>query len=251
MAVGNVSALARWGESPDTEAEGGIPPAEYCPVSIGAKLLGDRWTLLIVRELMVGAEGFNEIRRGLPGISQTLLADRLRYLARIGIIDRSAPAVRGTKSRYTLTQAGRGLRPVIEALGMWTIDWHFPAPQEEDCDPALLIWRVFQALDRSKVPDRLCIEFRFPDTDPSRGWIGLDSRRSNVCVGAPEWDPDLIVTTSPRTLSEVRFGYRDMRKAITSGLMSIDGSPTHVREFPNWLRLSPFAADIHASRALD
>lgn len=223
------------------EMDDGIPPAEYCPVSIGAKLLGDRWTLLIVRELMAGAHGFNEIRRGLPGLSQTLLADRLRYLVRLGVIAREAQGTRGTRSNYSLTEEGRALRPVIEALGNWTMNWHFPSPTDEESDPALLLWRIFQGLDRSRIPERFGIEFRFPNSDPSRGWIGIDRLHSNVCVGAPEGDVDIVVSASPRVLNEVWFGFVDVRQAVSLGQIQLDGPPLLTREFARWFRGSPFA----------
>lgn len=232
------------------DTDDGIPPAEYCPVSIGAKLLGDRWTLLIVRELLVGAHGFNEIRRGLPAISQTLLADRLRYLARLGIIIREAHGARGTRTNYSLTPGGQALRPVIEALGAWTTAWHFPPPTSEVSDPAILLWRIFQGLDRSRLPPRFGMEFRFLEGEPSRGWIDIDRRHSRVCTGSPEGEIDVVVSATPTTLNSVWFGFIGVRSALSSGALQLDGPPALVRDFATWFRGSPFASYCRDSKAV-
>ena len=107
--------------------------ADYCPISDGVEVLGDRWTPLVIRELMVGAGGFNEIHRGIPRISRTLLAQRLRLLERRGLIRHSA-GPDGRPGAYTLTPAGQGLTPIIWAMGHWAAEWTFGDPEDEDCD---------------------------------------------------------------------------------------------------------------------
>jgi hypothetical protein len=128
--------------------------------------------------------------------------------------------------------------------------WHFPSPTDEDSDPALLLWRIFQGLDRKRLPERIGIEFRFPNSDPSRGWISIDRLHSSVCTGAPEGDVDLVVSAAPRTLNEVWFGFVDIRQAVASGAISLDGSPLMTHEFYDWFKGSPFARRNPALQAL-
>lgn len=221
---------------------GSVPSTEYCPVSIGASLIGDRWTLLIVRELMVGASGFNDIHRGLPGLNRSVLSDRLRHLEHVGLLERLPIASHSKRHRYVLTESGRALRPVLQAIGSWTVDWRFPRPSDEQSDPTLLLWRMYQGIDQKALPDgRICIEFRFPHTDPSHGWIHADPKSSGVCLGAPERDVDLIVTAMPRVLNEVWYGYRTLPSALEAGLVEINGPQFLIAEFPRWFSRSPFA----------
>lgn len=117
--------------------------ADYCPISGGVEVLSDRWTPLVIREFMVGAGGFNEIHRGIPRISRTLLAQRLRLLERRGLVRRSA-GPDGRPGPYTLTPAGQGLTPIIWAMGHWAAEWTFGDPEDEDCDGLSLMWRLHQ-----------------------------------------------------------------------------------------------------------
>jgi DNA-binding HxlR family transcriptional regulator len=107
--------------------------ADYCPIALGVDVLGDRWTPLVIRELMVGASGFNEIHGGIPRISRTLLAQRLRQLERAGLVNRDA-SERGRAGRYTLTPAGEALTPIVWAMGHWAAEWVFGDPTDADCD---------------------------------------------------------------------------------------------------------------------
>ncbi|QLQ09921.1 MAG: helix-turn-helix transcriptional regulator [Nocardioidaceae bacterium] len=233
----------------EEENASSVPPAEYCPVSIGAKLIGDRWTLLIIRELIGGALGFNEIHRGLPGLNRTMLAERLRYLERLGAVRRTT-ARPGMRSAYRLTPSGADLRDVIVAIGAWTVQWHFPEPAEVDTDVPSLLWRMYQGIRRDLLPNgRIVLEFRFPETDPSRGWIRIDPKGSRVCVGTPEGRADLIVEAAPRVLSEVWFGFRDFTDAVREGAIVVDGPASLTRELPGWFQKSAFADMVKAKRS--
>lgn len=230
--------------------EGLVLPEEYCPVSIGARVIGDRWILLIVRELLTGSTRFNDIHRGLPGISRTLLSTRLGFLTRQGIVNRvpTVPAGSG-HHEYVLTSAGLGLRSVIEAIGTWTVDWKLPRPAETQANVPLLLWRLHQNIDRSALPSgRISMEFRFPGSDPSGGWIKIDSKGSDACLGAPEHDVDLIVTTSPHILNDLSFGYRTCANVKAAGEIRFEGPPSLERGFTSWFRTSPFADQIASQR---
>lgn len=244
-------AADEWDLLAGTPPRGALPASEYCPVSIGASLIGDRWTLLIVRELMIGSSGFNDIHRGLPGLNRSVLSDRLRHLEHVGLLDRLPVKAYSTRHRYVLTEAGHALRPIIEAIGSWTVDWRFPRPNDEHSDPALLLWRMYQGMDKAALPGgRISIEFRFPHTDPSHGWIHADSKSSSVCLGAPERDVDLIVTAKPRTLNEVWYGYRTLPSALDAGLVTMKGPQFLIADFPRWFGRSPFADAVRERAAL-
>ena len=121
---------------------------QFCPVAKAMELLDERWTLLIVRELVAGSERFNELRRGVPRMSPTLLSKRLNQLVRAGVVDRRGD---GNDVRYVLTPAGRELQPVVEALGVWGIRW-IGEIGDEDLDPKLLLWDMHRNIDYAAVP---------------------------------------------------------------------------------------------------
>jgi DNA-binding HxlR family transcriptional regulator len=116
---------------------------QFCPVAKAMELLDERWTMLVVRELVTGSRHFNELRRGVPRISPALLSKRLHQLVRAGVLERQLD---GNRVQYVLTPAGRELQPVIEALGTWGIRWigHLG---DEDLDPQLLMWDMHRNVD--------------------------------------------------------------------------------------------------------
>jgi DNA-binding HxlR family transcriptional regulator len=194
---------------------------------------------------MAGSSTFNDIHRGLPGLNRSVLSDRLRHLAHLGLLERLPIESHPKRRGYVLTEAGMALRPVLEAIGAWTVEWRFPRPTNQQSDPTLLLWRMHQGIDQQALPDgRICIEFRFPNTDPSHGWIHADSKSSGVCLGAPEYDVDLIVTALPRVLNEVWYGYRTLPSALEAGLVEIVGPQFLIAEFPRWFRRSQFADGV-------
>src|SRR5574341_1136817 len=128
--------------------------AQYCPVAKATAILGDRWTLLIMREMLGGASGFNELQRGLPGISRSVLADRMRALERAEVIERRM-GPKGRTLDYRLTSAGRDLEPVVQAIGEWGATWSFTEPRAEELDPDLLIVWMARHVDRQRLPGRI------------------------------------------------------------------------------------------------
>lgn len=135
------------------------PYGQYCPVARAAELLGDRWTLLIVRELLFGPLRFTEIERGLPGISRSVLAQRLRRLQHDRIIE-AVPEHTGGGYRFTV--AGEELRPVLQTLGDWVSRWLMADPTPAECDPELLTLWISRRVNTEALPGRrVVVEFRY------------------------------------------------------------------------------------------
>lgn len=207
---------------------------QYCPITRAVEVLGERWTMLIVRDLLCGATRFNELSRGNPRLSRTLLAKRLRQLEQAGIVDH-------VDDEYLLTPAGEDLRPVVMGLGEWGARWQFDDPRESELDPELLMWWVHKRLDFSPLPDRrLVFEFRFDD-QPDRFWILRDSQGPSVCTHDPGFDIDATVRSELSTMYRVWLGKLDLKAALRSGDVRIEGTPAIVRRLPAVLQLSPIA----------
>jgi DNA-binding HxlR family transcriptional regulator len=214
--------------------------AQYCPIAKGSEILGDRWTLLIVREMLGGASGFNELQRGLPGISRSVLTDRLRALERAEIVERRT-GPRGRTLEYRLTPAGRDLEPVVQAIGEWGATWAFTDPRPEELDPDLLIVWMARHVDREQLPaERTVIQFDFRDP-AKRYWMVLEPSDVSVCLQHPGFDVDLEVRVDTATLYRVYLGQAELGGAMRAGNLTLDGPRVLQRGFGRWFAWSAFA----------
>src|SRR5919109_3541017 len=221
--------------------------AQYCPVAKATEILGDRWTFLIVREMLGGASGFNELQRGLPGISRSVLTDRLRSLERAEIIERRTGPT-GKTLEYRLTLAGRDLEAVVQAIGEWGATWSFTDPRPEELDPDLLIVWMARHVDHEQLPpDRTVIKFDFRNP-AKRYWMVLEPSEVSVCLQHPGFDVDLEVTVDTATLYRVYLGRAELGAAIRAGQLTMSGPRTLQRGFERWFAWSAFAP---ASRRAD
>jgi DNA-binding HxlR family transcriptional regulator len=214
--------------------------AQYCPVAKATEILGDRWTLLIVREMLGGASGFNELQRGLPGISRSVLTDRMRALERAEIIERRT-GPKGRTLEYRLTVAGRDLEPVVQAIGEWGATWSFTEPRREELDPDLLIVWIARHVDRRQLPpDRIVVKFdlRGPKR---RYWMVLEPSEVSVCLQHPGFDVDLEVSVDTTTLYGVYLGQAELGAAIRAGDLALTGPRALQRGFGRWFTWSAFA----------
>ena len=212
---------------------------QYCPISRAVEVLGERWSVLIVRDMLCGATRFNDLARCNPRLSRTLLAKRLRQLERAGIVDHIA-------DEYLLTRAGQDLRPIVFGLGEWGARWQFDAPRAAELDPQLLMWWVHTRLDFSHVPDRrIVFAFRFSD-QRDRFWIVRDSSGPSVCTFDPGFDVDATIDTDLSTMYQVWLGKLDLRSAVRSGRVELSGVPGIVRRLPDVFELSPIAPMVSA-----
>jgi DNA-binding HxlR family transcriptional regulator len=214
---------------------------QFCPVAKAMELLDERWTMLIVRELVAGSRHFNELRRGLPRMSPTLLSKRLHQLVRAGIVDRRAD---GNQVYYLLTPAGHELRPVVDALGAWGIRW-MGEIGDEDLDPKLLLWDMHRNIDHAAIPrGRTVVQFRFPDALPKTRdwWLVITPDEADVCDADPGHPVAVTVTVSLRRMVEIWRGDRAWSEALRSGAVEMHGPKTLCRGLPQWFTLSTFAS---------
>jgi DNA-binding HxlR family transcriptional regulator len=221
--------------------------AQYCPIAKASEILGDRWTLLIVREMLGSASGFNELQRGLPGISRSVLADRLRSLERAEIVERRT-GPKGRTLNYRLTLAGRDLEAVVQAIGEWGATWSFTDPRPEELDPDLLIVWMARHVDREQLPpDRTVVQFDFRDP-AKRYWMVLEPSEVSVCLQHPGFDVNLEVKVDTATLYRVYLGRAELAGALRAGKLTMSGPRALQRRFGRWFAWSAFAA---ASRRAD
>jgi DNA-binding HxlR family transcriptional regulator len=217
------------------------PYAQYCPIAKAAEVLGDRWSLLIVRDLIGGTTRFNDLVRGLPGISRAILAKRLRQLEAAGLVHR-------TDDGWALTDAGRGLEQVVFTLAAWGAKYAFPDPADDELDPDLLMWWMHGRVAPDPPPDRVVVvQFEFTD-NPHRYWLVVEPADVSVCVTDPGFAVDAVVRTDLRTMYLVWLGRRELLDAVKAGDISLDGTPAIVKRLPAWLQLSPVASIVRDSR---
>ena len=219
---------------------------QYCPVALGSEVLAERWTPLILREMVLGSTRFNEIERGLPGISRSLLLKRLKQLERRGVVE----IVEGTGRTWPRVPphpGGTGPGGVIMTLGEWTVRWLFREPLPRDVDPVTLTWWMHRRVDTEATPDgRVVIQFDYRDTKPTSIWLVLDRGEPSVCTNHPGFDTDVLVTTDSVSLMRVFSGIDELRASRDAGRIRIEGLPSLVEKFPSWFLWSPFADAVRA-----
>jgi DNA-binding HxlR family transcriptional regulator len=217
---------------------------QFCPVAKASEVLAERWTPLVVRELICGSHRFNELQRGVPLMSRSLLAKRLRDLELAGVIERRLSGD-GRGSEYHLTEAGEELRPIIMGLGAWGQRWARSNVSRAELDPRLLMWDMQRNIEtRTLPPHRVVVRFRFTDVAPGLPrvtWLILDRQQADVCYKDPGFEIDLVVVGRLRALVAVWMGDTSMSAAIRAGELQIQGTRRLADAFPSWLRRSIFA----------
>ena len=219
---------------------------QFCPVAMAAEVLCKRWTLLLVRELMLGSRHFNELRRGVPRMSSALLAQRLKELEAASIVTHAAPAHGADPHEYHLSAAGQELRPIVEAVGVWGQRWVTTEATLRHLDANLLMWDIRRNVRPEPAPAaRTTIEFIFGDRAPPERnyWLLVErGHEADLCTVDPGYDVDLYVSTDLRTLTELWLGYSDWPRALHSGALRLTGTPERAAQLRAWLPGSAFAA---------
>ena len=220
---------------------------QYCPIARASEIVADRWTPLLVRELLYGVRHFTELERGLPGISRSLLVRRLNALSRVGVIERRvAPSVR---PEYVLTDRGRSLEEVVDALGTWGATWLLDGElRPDELDPKLLLWFMHRRVDLDALPDgRTVVRFDFDGYRYSI-WLVLERPKPAVCLTNPGFDEALILSGDVARFWRAWFGHETFGQIIADRAVRIDGPANLVRAFPGWFKLSTFAPVVRAAQ---
>lgn len=215
---------------------------QFCPVAKAAEVVAERWTPLILRELLCGSRRFNDLRRGVPLCSPSLLSSRLSELEDAGVVHKLRV---GAGSEYVLTEAGEELRPIIEALGLWGHKHVQHEITKQDLDPTLLMWDVRRRVDPAAMPgvERTVVRFDLSGVarNKSRWWLVCDGEEVDLCLKNPGHQVDLEVRAHVRALTEVWMGHERVADALRAGTVELAGAKAHVRAFPKWFSLSLFA----------
>ena len=215
---------------------------QFCPLALATEIIAERWTPLILRELMLGASRFNDIHRGVPRMSPSLLSRRLRSLEAAGIVERCTEEGR---NEYRLTEAGGELTPTIESLAIWSKRW-LPATLSRDrADPDLVMWDMHRRMDTERMPTkRTVIRFEFSDQPMSKRlrWILGSREQVELCITDPGLEPDLFVVTESPVMIWIWYGDIALKEAIRDGRLQLHGPRKLCEAFPSWLQLSLMAA---------
>jgi DNA-binding HxlR family transcriptional regulator len=217
---------------------------QFCPVALAAEILAERWTPLVVRELLCGSVRFNDLQRGVPRMSSALLARRLKELQFAGIVERRRGA--GGSFEYHLTAAGRELFPIVEKMGLWAQRWlRHDLVDTANLDSDLLMWDIRRNVLRKSPPreGRYVAEFRLSGVPISRRryWLVLETGAVDLCYRNPGFDVDLFVEAGLRVLTQIWLGHVQIDQAIRDGRLGLDGSRDDIRAFRSWFVLNMFA----------
>lgn len=216
---------------------------QYCPIAQALEVLGDRWTLLIIRDMLAGATHFNDIQRGLPGISRALLAKRLKQLREAGIIEKQFTNYGRMTTEYSLTQAGKELQEVISSLLSWSVRWAFGDPSPEQLDPLLLMWWMRNNVNEDGLPDhRVVVQFNFRSDRAWTYWLVLVPEGVELCLTDPGFDVDVLVTAGLATFFKLWMGRISYSEALSNYGVEVEGIPHLARSFPQWFKWSSAAA---------
>ena len=224
---------------------------QFCPLAMAAEILCSRWTMVLMRELIAGSTRFNDLRRGVPKMSPSLLSLRLKDLELAGIVERrELPSEKGVHE-YRLTEAGRDLRPVVEAMGVWGQRWVEAQISLKNVDPSLLMWDMRRNLNPKPLPRRrTVIQFLYPELPQSKRlwWLVIEADGEvDLCWSDPGFDVDLYVSTDLRTMTAIWMGLTTVDREKQR--ITLTGDRRMATTMQTWLGLIPFAAERKRAKA--
>ncbi|MBD2232926.1 winged helix-turn-helix transcriptional regulator [Phormidium tenue] len=215
---------------------------QYCPISRAAEIICERWTPLILRELMSGSHHFNEISYGVPLMSRALLIKRLKELELAGIITRQEKAT-GQGSVYLLTPAGEALKPLIDQMGVWATHWTRDRLSPDQLDDRLLMWAMRRGVNLDAFPSvKVVLQFDLRGLTKGKQkersyWMVVESARVDVCFQDPGFGVDVVIAADLSTFTHVVMGYERLDQALKTGSIAFDGPSEYVQQLPTWLYL--------------
>lgn len=217
---------------------------QFCPVAMASEILCSRWTMLVLRELICGSTRFNDLRRGVPRMSPTLLSKRLKELKQWGVIAEHKTSQPGVVE-YKLTPAGEDLRDVVMGLGSWGQRWIESSLSLKNLDPTLLMWDMRRNLLPQPMPPRRCnVHFIYPELpNKKRWWLLVDRDNVDLCFVDPGFDVDLYVSASLRSMTSVWMGISTLKAEVDSGKITLTGDKDIAGSMHQWLGLSVFAKE--------
>ena len=222
---------------------------QFCPVAKAAEVLAERWTPLVVRELLEGSTRFNDLHRGVPLMSRSMLSLRLKQLEEVGVVTRKSGLQGG---EYYLTEQGREFAPIIHQLGEWGQRWYRTNFGPDELDVGLLMWDLRRKVHPEHFPPgRTTVQFVFADVAEAkrRWWLVSATSDVDICPIDPGFEIDLCVTTDLRTLTRIWLGDLTFRAALVAGVIDIDGPRRLRQQFERWLGRNVFADVQDARRA--
>lgn len=224
----------------------------FCPVAKAMEVLGEKWSLLIALELLSGSSRFNEIQRGLPTLSPSLLTKRLASLERDGLVMKKR--IHGQRGyEYFATESCKELSSVIEQIGVWGMRWARANMAEDDYDLDLLL--VY--LERSIQPDKLIghetvIRFNFTDvTEYANWWIVVNDDVVEVCIHDPGKEVDIYFNVGVRVMCQLWMGDLSYKRAIRDGLLNLVGPKVLINNVESWLKPNVLAGTPRPDAIID
>jgi DNA-binding HxlR family transcriptional regulator len=228
--------LLRWMQTDAMKSYG-----QYCPIARASEVFAERWTPLIVRNIFLGCETFSAIQAGAPGIPRSLLRQRLGLLEQIGVVAR-VPKASGRGARYVLTEAGKELWEVCDALGRWGTRWLEAAPWH--LDPYIVLWSFTQGAKTERLPVwhvTARLDFLDQPLKNRHFWLVIDRGDIELCVSDPGYVPDVIVIAETEAFARWYMGQLSWAEVLRAGRVSIQGPRALTRAFPTWTDRSRYA----------
>ena len=217
---------------------------QFCPVAMAAEVIAERWTPLVLRELLYGHTRFNELKRGVPLMSPTLLSQRLKQLQSANLVIRRR-AADGAGWEYHLTESGRQLQPIIEAMGSWGLKWLQRDMPKRNYDVSLLMWDMRRGVKLEEFPPaaRTVVQFAFADQNAAKRlwWLVCEKGAIDLCIKDPGFEIDLRVDTDARTLTDVWMRALPLERALRAESIRLEGPRAQTSAFRRWFALNKVA----------
>ena len=220
-----------------------ISYGQYCPLAMSSEFLCNRWTLLVLRELLLGSTSFNDIGRGVPRMSRTLLSSRLKELVEIGILAKQKSR-KNTSSHYELTESGQALGPVVMSLAGWGQQWLEVEPSLKNFDTDVLMWDIRRNTNPfDELPDPFIVHFCLTDVPENESdyWLVFEKGHVDLCHIDESFKVDVELVVSVRKLTKVWMGWEDFSTAVADGSLTLDGPKKYTSIAEKWLGHSSVA----------